>query len=89
MAQPVHAICREGELEAPLGQLAAHRLDLVRADEPASNGTKVRTFNHPLGESSTSFCACGGLAAAPEKGFPQSSGSWPFQVMSHALSSHF
>ena len=42
------------------------------ADEPASSGTKVRTFNHPLGESSTTICASGKLAAALKKGFPKS-----------------
>ena len=72
MAQPVHVICREGKLDDLLGQLAAHRLDIVLADEPASSSTKVRTFNHPLGESSTSFCASGKLAAALKKGFPKS-----------------
>ena len=72
MPQPVHVICREGKLEDLLGQLAAHRLDIVLADEPASSSTKVRTFNHPLGESSTSFCASGKLAATLKKGFPKS-----------------
>ena len=72
MAQPVHVICREGKLEDLLGQLAAHRLDIVLADEPASSGTNLRTFNHPLGESATSFCASGKLAATLKKGFPKS-----------------
>ena len=72
MTQPVHVICREGKLEDLLGQLAAHRLDIVLADEPASSSTKVRTFNHPLGESATSFCASGKLAAALKKNFPKS-----------------
>jgi LysR family transcriptional activator of nhaA len=35
MAQPAHVICREGKLDDLLGQLAAHRLDIVLADEPA------------------------------------------------------
>lgn len=72
MSQPAHVICREGKLEDLLGQLAAHRLDIVLADEPASSGTKVRTFNHLLGESSTSFCAAAELAATLKRGFPQS-----------------
>lgn len=72
MPQAVHVICREGKLEDLLGQLAAHRLDIVLADEPASSGTKVRTFNHPLGGSSTTFCAAGKLAHALKKGFPAS-----------------
>jgi LysR family transcriptional activator of nhaA len=72
MPQPVHVICREGKLEDLLAQLAAHRLDVVLADEPASSGTAVRTFNHLLGESSTSFCATGKQGAALQKGFPKS-----------------
>ncbi len=72
LPQPVHVICREGKLEDLLGQLAAHRLDIVLADEPASSGTNLRTFNHPLGESATSFCASGKLAATLKKDFPKS-----------------
>jgi len=72
MSRPVHVICREGKLDDLLGQLAAHRLDIVLADEPASSSTKVRTFNHPLGESCTSFCASGKVAMALKRGFPKS-----------------
>jgi LysR family transcriptional regulator, transcriptional activator of nhaA len=72
MSQPVHVICREGKLEDLLGQLSAHRLDIVLADEPASSSTQVRTFNHPLGQSSTAFCAPGRLASALKQGFPKS-----------------
>ena len=72
MAQPAYIICREGKLEDLLGQLVAHRLDIVLADEPASSSTNVRTFNHPLGESSTSFCASGKLAGVLKQGFPKS-----------------
>ncbi len=72
LPQPVHVICREGKLEDLLGQLGAHRLDLVLADEPASSAAQVRVFNHPLGESGAAFCAAGRLAAILKKGFPKS-----------------
>jgi LysR family transcriptional regulator, transcriptional activator of nhaA len=72
MAQPVHVICREGKLDDLLGQLAAHRLDIVLADEPASSSTNTRTFNHLLGESSAAVCATGKLAENLRKGFPKS-----------------
>jgi len=72
MPQTVHVICREGKLEDLLEQLGAHRLDIVLADEAAASGTQARTFNHPLGESGTSFCAAGALAAALRRGFPRS-----------------
>lgn len=72
LRQPVLVICREGKLEDLLAQLGAHRLDIVLADEPAADATGVRTFNHPLGESGTAFCAAGRLAATLKKGFPKS-----------------
>lgn len=72
MPQVVHAICREGKVEDLLPQLAAHRLDLVLADEPASSSLNVRTFNHLLGGSGVTFCAEPKLAAKLRPGFPQS-----------------
>ena len=44
MPQKVHIICREGKLEDLMAQLAAHRLDLVVADEPVSSSLKFRAF---------------------------------------------
>ena len=72
LPQAIQVICREGKLDDLVGQLAAHRLDIVLADEPASSSTNVRTFNHPLGESPAAFCAVGKLAAVLKKGFPKS-----------------
>lgn len=72
MPQTVHVICREGKVEDLLIQLAAHRLDIVLADEPATSSAKFKSFNHLLGESGVTFCATAPLAAALSKGFPQS-----------------
>jgi len=72
MPQKVHVILREGKLEDLLAQLAAHRLDMVLADEPASGGVKARLFSHPLGASGVTFCATPALAARLRKGFPRS-----------------
>jgi LysR family transcriptional activator of nhaA len=72
MPQTVHVICREGKMEDLLAQLAAHRLDLVLTDEPASSSTNFKTFSHPLGETSTTFCAAKKLAAKLMRGFPKS-----------------
>ena len=69
---PVQMICREGKVEALLGQLAAHRLDIVLADEPASSALKFKTFNHLLGASDVTFCAAPPLAAKLSRKFPQS-----------------
>jgi LysR family transcriptional activator of nhaA len=72
MSQTVHVICREGKMADLLAQLAAHRLDLVLADEPASSSANFKTFSHPLGETTTTFCAEQKLAANLKRGFPQS-----------------
>jgi len=72
MSQAVRVVCREGKLEDLVGQLAAHRLDIVLADEPAPSATPVRTFNHPLGECSVVFCAAGRHVTSLRRGFPRS-----------------
>jgi LysR family transcriptional activator of nhaA len=72
MPQAVHVICREGKVVDLVGQLAAHRLDVVLADEPASSGLSLRVFNHPLGECGVTFCAGPRLAATLRRGFPRS-----------------
>ena len=72
LPQQVHIICREGKLEDLLAQLAAHRLDLVLADEPASSSLGFRAFTHLLGESGVCFCAAPRLAARLRRGFPRS-----------------
>lgn len=71
-APPVHVTCREGKPEDLLAQLAAHRLDIVLADEPAPSSVKIRAFNHLLGESGVAICATAGLAAKLRRGFPRS-----------------
>src|SRR5512137_603891 len=72
MSQTVHIICREGKMEDLLEQLAAHRLDIVLADEPASSSLKFKAFTHLLGESGVCFCAAPKLAARLRRGFPAS-----------------
>ncbi len=68
----IQIVCREGKVDDLLGQLAAHRLDIVLADEPASSSVKFRAFNHLLGESGITLCAAGNLAAKLRRGFPKS-----------------
>ncbi len=72
MPQTAHVICREGKMEDLLAQLAAHRLDIVLADEPASSSTNFKTYNHSLGETGTTFCAEKRLAARLKRNFPKS-----------------
>jgi LysR family transcriptional activator of nhaA len=70
--EPVHVVCREGEIGPLVNHLQAHRLDIVLADEPASSTLKAKTFNHALGDSGITFCAVPALAAKLRRNFPES-----------------
>lgn len=72
LPQPVQVSCWETKVSDMLFELAAYRLDLVLADEPASSGAMPTVFNHLLGESDVTFCATPALAAKLRPGFPQS-----------------
>jgi LysR family transcriptional activator of nhaA len=72
LPQPVRISCWETKLSDMLVELAAYRLDLVLADEPASSGVAARVFNHFLGECGVTFCAAPHLAAKLRRGFPKS-----------------
>ena len=72
LEQPVQAVCREGKVADLLAQLAAYRLDIVLADEPAPSSLPIKVFNHLLGECGLSFCAVPKLAATLKRKFPKS-----------------
>ena len=72
LAGPVRVVCREGELEGLLGQLAVHRLDLVISDHRIPRGLSVRAYNHGLGESTIAFFAAPALARKYARNFPAS-----------------
>ena len=72
LAQPVQAVCREGKAADLLAQLAAYRLDIVLADEPAPSSLPIKVFNHLLGECGVTFCAAPKLAATLKRKFPKS-----------------
>ena len=72
LPQPVQISCWETKVSDMLTELAAHRLDLVLADQPASSGVPANVFNHFLGECGIVFCAEPHLAAKLQRGFPRS-----------------
>ena len=72
LSQAVQVACWETKVSDMLVELAAFRLDLVLADEPASSGVTTNVFNHFLGECGVTFCAVPRLAARLRRGFPKS-----------------
>lgn len=53
----IRIVCTEGELDALLGELAVHKLDLVLSDRPVPTGLNVKAYSHTLGESRVQFFA--------------------------------
>jgi len=68
----VRLVCREGELESLLGELAVHRLDLVLSDRPVPPGLNVKAYNHKLGTSDIGLFAHKRIARKYAKRFPVS-----------------
>lgn len=64
--------CQQASLDALLGDLATHQLDLVLSDQPMSPGASLRTYNHRLGESGLSFFVRRGDARKYKGRFPES-----------------
>jgi LysR family transcriptional activator of nhaA len=68
----VQVVCHEGPVADLLGELAAFRLDLVLADEPAPSSLPVKTHHHLLGSCGVVLCASARLAARLKPHFPRS-----------------
>lgn len=51
-------LCREGSIEALLGELALQRLEMVLADRPMPAGLAIRAHSRKLGESALAFFVC-------------------------------
>jgi LysR family transcriptional regulator, transcriptional activator of nhaA len=78
MPERVQIECDQGKLEYLVSRLAVNALDVVLADSAVSPATKVRAFNHLLGECGVSLWATAGLAAKYRRGFPKSLHGAPF-----------
>ena len=68
----IRLVCREGGLEALLGELAVHQLDLVLSDRAIPSGLSVKAFSHALGSSDLALFAKKGSTRQYEKDFPRS-----------------
>ena len=77
VAEPVRIICREVKPDRLFAELAIHELDLVLSDAPIGPTTKVRAFNHLLGECGVTFFGTPALARTCRRGFPRSLGGAP------------
>lgn len=72
LGSPVRMVCEEDSQDALLQKLALHELDLVVSDAPVAPVTRIKAFNHALGETGLSFFAASSLAARVKRNFPAS-----------------
>ena len=80
LPEPLRIVCREGDLDTLLAELAVHRVDLVIADGPIPPHVNVRGFNHPLGDCGITFFAAPKLASRLRKNFPASLSGEPLLI---------
>ncbi len=72
LPQPVRLVCREGNTNELLQQLAGHDLDIVLTDSPATSQVSVRAFSHLLGQCGVSLYGAPQLARRFRDNFPES-----------------
>jgi len=77
---PVKLICKEGEFDSLLSELALNQIDLIISDRPLTPGTPFKAYSHLLGESGTSFYATPDRAAKLKTDFPNSMNKEPFLI---------
>lgn len=64
LSEDVSLLCKEGPVEAILGELAMHEVDMVLTDTPLSSAFSLKAYNHYLGQSDLSFFAAPELVSS-------------------------
>jgi LysR family transcriptional activator of nhaA len=77
---PIKLVCREGDFDSLLGELALNKLDLIISDRPVTPGMSVKAYSHLLGESGVSFYATKTQISQLEGHFPASLHDKPFLI---------
>ena len=72
LEKKVRLVCREGDYDTLLADLAMGHLDLIISDRPLTPGASVKAYNHLLGETGLTFYAQRSDAKTLAKDFPYS-----------------
>jgi LysR family transcriptional activator of nhaA len=70
VSDDISLTCKEGPVEAILGELAVHEVDMVLTDTPLTSAFSIKAYNHYLGQSTLSFFAAPQLANKLSGDFP-------------------
>jgi LysR family transcriptional activator of nhaA len=82
LPEKVKLIIRHDTFEVLLRELAVHAIDVILSDTPLTSVSKMRAFNHLLGESPLSIMGTQTLAKAYRPQFPASLEGAPFLLPS-------
>lgn len=77
---PMKLVCREGDFDTLLSELALNKVDLVLTDRQLPPGIPIRAYNHFLGESGLTFYAGKKTAGRLARNFPRSLHQQPFLI---------
>jgi LysR family transcriptional regulator, transcriptional activator of nhaA len=72
LQESVRIVCKEGDADRLVAQLAMHELDVVLSDVPINPNVKVKAYSHLLGECGTTFVATPAVARTLKGPFPSS-----------------
>jgi DNA-binding transcriptional LysR family regulator len=78
LPEPIHLICRDGDPDKLVAQLAIREIDLVISDSPLDPSLRIRAFTHLLGQSGLSFFVHPRLAKGLKTRFPKCLDGLPF-----------
>jgi LysR family transcriptional regulator, transcriptional activator of nhaA len=78
LPDPIRLVCREGDPDKLIAQLAIHEVDLVISDAPLDPSLRIQAFTHLLGQSGLTFFAHPKLAKNLKARFPKCLDGLPF-----------
>ncbi len=78
LAEPVQLVCYEDRIENLCASLSLHELDIIISDAPIPPNTRIRGFNHHLGDCGVSIVGSRRLARQYRRHFPKSLQGAPF-----------
>ena len=82
MDEAIRLVCREGDFDTLLAELALSKVDLIISDRQLTPGAPIKAYNHLLGETGLTFYADKSRAKKLTKRFPYSLDQQNFLICS-------
>lgn len=76
----IRLVCREGDMDTLIAELALSKVDLVISDRQLTPGSPIKAYSHLLGETGLTFYADKRAARKLARNFPYSMDQQPFLI---------